>query len=62
MGNAFSRALAQLPDPAFRKVLLRSLLLTGAVFGLLAWAAFESLGQLPVFAWDWVNSVVRELT
>ncbi len=57
MSNAFSRAFSQLSDPAFRKVLVRSLLLTGLVFGLLIWASFEGFGKLPVFEWDWVNSV-----
>lgn len=55
MFSAFSRALGQLPDPTFRTVLLRSLLLAVVVFLAIAllvgwWIA--GFGELRLFGWQ----------
>ncbi len=59
MGGAFSKAFGQLPDPAVRRVLLRSLALTLLLFAGLAWAGFAGLDALPQYDWDWINDLVR---
>lgn len=61
MGGAFSKAFGQLPDPAVRRVLLRSLALTALLFAALAWAGFAGLDALPKYDWDWINDLVRWL-
>jgi uncharacterized protein involved in cysteine biosynthesis len=50
----FVLALSQLPEPPFRRVLLKSLLLTALAYvgcGLLAWYGF---GWIPGEGWAWV--------
>lgn len=61
MGGAFSKAFGQLPDPAVRRVLLRSLALTVLLFAVLAWAGIAGLDALPQYDWDWINDLVRWL-
>jgi CysZ protein len=48
--SAFRKAFAQLPEPAFRKVLVRSLILTGGLF----------VGLLFLFGWATDNLIVSE--
>lgn len=58
MFTAFSRAFAQLPDPAFRGVLARALGLTLALFIILGMAAGYGLSLVPAFGWSWINTLV----
>jgi uncharacterized protein involved in cysteine biosynthesis len=56
--NALSRALAQLPDPGFRKVLAKSLLLSIVVFVLLAAGLSSGLFLIPQSEIAWLNWVI----
>jgi CysZ protein len=47
-------ACAQMSDPPFRRVLIKSLLLTGAVYALFGLAASYGLGTLPEEGWGWI--------
>lgn len=55
---ALARSVAQLSDPAFRRVLLRSIL--GAAAGFLALAAvvWAALFQTDLIAWGWLDVAV----
>lgn len=58
----YSRALDQLGDPAFRKVLLRGLALTLVVFVAVAFLTWYLLSLIPEFHsdwWSWLNYVVQ---
>lgn len=58
MFEAARLALQQMPEPAFRSVLLRALLLTIALFGgvgLAAWIAWPDAGFT---SWDWLNNTL----
>ena len=45
MISAFTKAFQQLPEPAFRRVLLKSIGLTVVLYGVLLWLGFASQGQ-----------------
>lgn len=47
-------ALAQMSDPPFRRVLIKSLLLTAVVYGLCGVGAWYGLGTLPEDGWGWI--------
>lgn len=55
MIRAFRAAAAQLPDPAFRGVLIKSVLLTVALYAVLLWAAFTFVTPLVSFEWSWLE-------
>lgn len=59
---SFSRALAQLPDPAFRHVLVKSLLASMVVFGLLAAGLWSALLLLPDTQQTWLDWLVGTLS
>ena len=48
IGRSLSLAIGQLPDPAFRRVLVKSLLISMIVFGLLAVGLWFGLLLLQV--------------
>ncbi len=57
--SSFQMALSQLPEPAFRKVLVRSLLLTGGLFvGLMVMFGWL-VGDLFIFDYDWLNTLAE---
>lgn len=51
MPAAFILSFAQLWDPAIRRVLLRALLLTLALFAALAWAVFKGIALIETGGW-----------
>lgn len=55
-------ALAQIPDPAFRRVLVRSLLICIGVFGLLALALWLGLMLLPDVEQGWLDWLIGFLS
>lgn len=55
MIGAFRKAAAQLPEPAFRGVLIKSILLTLGLYLLLLWAAFTFVAPLISFEWSWLE-------
>ena len=58
MPAAFILSLAQLGDPALLRVLWRALLLTLAVFALLAWAIMATVAHIETTGWpDWLRAV-----
>lgn len=59
---ALNRALAQLPDPTFRRVLVKSLVVSMAVFGLLAIGLWFGLLLLPETEQTWIDWVVHTLS
>ncbi len=60
IGRAFLKALDQLADPAFRKVLLLGLGLTTLVFaGLFFGLSWMMPEGVVVSDWDWVNDIVN---
>lgn len=62
MFSSLSRALAQLSDPAFRKVLVKSLLLSLVVFVLLAVGLSSGLFFLPQTEMAWLNWLIGILS
>jgi uncharacterized protein involved in cysteine biosynthesis len=59
---ALRLAIAQLPDPAFRSVLLRGLAITLAVFVLLSIGLFYGVGQLPSTGTGWLDSLIAVIS
>ena len=55
MFDAFQKAFAQLPEPAFRGVLVKSLLLTVALYAALLALAFFVVPPLVHFDWSWLE-------
>ncbi|SLN18333.1 CysZ-like protein [Oceanibacterium hippocampi] len=62
MFSAFSRAIAQISDPAFRSVLLKSLGLTLLVLILLAVGSAWGIAALPEFETGWLNWIVEAVS
>lgn len=58
MASAFSKAVGQLGDPAFRRVLGWTLLLTASLFVLLALGTAELVDRLPEYEESWMNWTV----
>ena len=54
MFSAFSRAIAQLPDPAFRSVLIKAFGLTVAVFVILLGSVYMALGGIDLETIGWL--------
>lgn len=59
---AFGRAVAQLPDPAFRRVLVKSLLISVAVFVLLAAGLWAGLLVVPQTGYGWLDWTIGALS
>lgn len=59
---ALRLAIAQLPDPAFRRVLLRSLGISIVVFVLLGFAVWYGVGLLPSTGTGWLDSLIAVLS
>lgn len=55
------KALNQMPDPAFRRVIGRTLLFSVLLFGGLLWGAWWLLSQTQLFSWGWLESIVDVL-
>jgi len=53
--SAFTRAIAQLPDPAFRSVLIKAFGLTVAVFVILLGSAYFALGGVDLETIGWLS-------
>lgn len=56
------KALHVIFDPAFRGVLMKSLLLTLVLFAALFFGAQYGLAYLPQFQWEWLNTAIDWLT
>lgn len=52
------KALGVIFDPAFRSVVVKSLLLTLVLFALLFYGAQYGLAHVPQFHWAWLNTVL----
>jgi uncharacterized protein involved in cysteine biosynthesis len=59
---SFRRALAQLPDPAFRRVLVKSLLVSLVVFVLLGAGLWAGLLVVPQTGYGWLDWVIAALS
>lgn len=59
MFSAFSKAIGQLSDPAFRKVMIKSLGMTIAAFIFIGIAVSYLFSLIPLTDWDWVNSIIE---
>lgn len=59
---AFRRALAQLPDPAFRGVLIKSLLISFVVFMLLGAGLWAGLLLVPATGYEWLDWAIAALS
>ncbi|MDP6706642.1 MAG: EI24 domain-containing protein [Alphaproteobacteria bacterium] len=55
MLSPFVKAAHQLPEPAFRNVLLKSLALAVVLYGALLWLAFYIVPPLISFEWSWLE-------
>jgi len=55
MIDAFQKSVAQLPEPAFRGVLIKSLLLTVVLYAGLLALAFMVVPPLVTFDWSWLE-------
>ncbi len=58
MFQSAMKAIRQLPDPAFRKLLLQSLGLTLLLLIAIGIAAFYGIGLIPEFGVGWLNDAV----
>jgi uncharacterized protein involved in cysteine biosynthesis len=58
IAGALRQALVQLPDPSFRQVLLRSLLISVGIFVLLAAAIWYGITFIPDGGHGWIDWVV----
>lgn len=58
MFQSAMKAIRQLPEPAFRKLLLQSLGLTLLLLIAIGVAAFYGIGLIPEFGTSWLNDVV----
>lgn len=61
MFRAFARALSQLSDPAFARVILLSVVATLVLFGLLLTAVSWTLYETDLFAIPWLDTTVDVL-
>ena len=52
------KALHSVFDPAFRGVVLKSLVLTVLLFAGLFWGAQYGLAHMPALPWPWLNTVL----
>ncbi len=59
---ALRRALSQLPDPAFRRVLVKSLLISLVVFVLLGAGLWAGLLVVPETGYGWLDWVIGALS
>lgn len=59
---SFRRALAQLPDPAFRAVLVKSLLVSLVVFVLLGIGLWSALLVVPATGYAWLDWAIAALS
>lgn len=59
---SFRRALAQLPDPAFRSVLVKSLLVSLVVFVLLGAGLWSALLVVPATGYAWLDWAIAALS
>lgn len=59
---ALGRAVAQLPDPAFRRVLVKSLLISATVFVLLAAGLWAGLLVVPQTGYGWLDWTIGALS
>lgn len=57
--QAFSRAFAQLPDPKFRSVLIRGLLLTAALYIGLFFLADYFIAQIDGTWFEWLDDLIQ---
>lgn len=57
--SAFQKALAQLPDPTFRGVLVKSFMLTVVLYVFLLLLALIVVPPLIVFEWSWLEWVAE---
>jgi uncharacterized protein involved in cysteine biosynthesis len=60
IGDLF-KALNQMPDPAFRKAIGRTLLFSLLLFGGLLYGAWWLLSETQLFSWGWLESIVDVL-
>jgi CysZ protein len=59
---SFRRALAQLPDPAFRGVLVKSLVISLVVFVLLGVGLYAALLVVPATGYTWLDWTITALS
>lgn len=59
---SFRRALAQLPDPAFRGVLVKSLVISLVVFVLLGIGLYAALLVVPATGYTWLDWTITALS
>lgn len=59
MFSAFSMAIGQLSDPAFRKVIIKSLGTTLAAFIFIGIVTKYLFGLIPLTDWDWLNTIIE---
>jgi CysZ protein len=62
IASSLRLALAQLPDPAFRRVLIRSLLISVAIFAVLAVGLWVGVASLPDTGQTWIDWLVGFLS
>ncbi|PJI43883.1 EI24 domain-containing protein [Ferrovibrio sp.] len=62
IAGSFRRALAQLPDPAFRGVLVKSLLISAVVFVLLGTGLWAGLLVVPATGYAWLDWAIAALS
>ena len=55
MFSAFARAIGQLPDPAFRSVMIKAFSLTVAVFVILMGSVYFALGGVDLETISWIS-------
>jgi len=60
--DAISKSISQMSDPAFRSVVLKSLLYSVIALVISFIVILQLIGLIPQSDWDWVNTVVSWMT
>lgn len=58
---ALFKALNQMPDPAFRQTIARTLLFSVLLFGGLLFGAWWLMAETQLFSWGWLDAIVDVL-
>jgi len=62
MLNAILKTFNQFFEPAFWRVLLKSLLISGVLLGLCLWVGLEMVGSLPQTGYGWLDWIIEKIS
>jgi CysZ protein len=62
MLTAILKTFNQFFEPAFWRVLLKSLLISGVLLGLCLWAGMEMVGAVPQTGYGWIDWIIEKIS